>query len=91
MSHYILLYIKNYFAGFNYIDLFAGSGVGKLKDDDVVIAGSSLIALSAAVAPFTNAFFIEFKGEKLSLLEKRVEYLKELSKNEEYRDFIFTV
>ncbi len=90
---YVPLYtsiISRWFAGWNYIDLFAGSGVGKLEETDIVIAGSPIISLAFATKRFSNAYFVDIDRLKLSLLKHRVELLKELSRQDTYRDYIFT-
>jgi len=82
--------IKTRFAEFNYIDLFAGSGLNKFEDSNIILAGSPIIALSFATKPFSKAFFIDLSQGKITLLKNRISRLKELSKKMEYREFIFS-
>ncbi len=86
---YVSIIGKRY-AEFNYIDLFAGSGLNKFEDTDILISGSPVIALSFAPKTFTNAYLVENESSKLSLLKRRVNLLKDLSGTGEYRDYIFT-
>lgn len=82
--------IRHRFAEFNYIDLFAGSGLNRLEDTNVLVAGSPLIAPSFAPAPFSRAYLVDRDPDKIALLKKRIEYLKELSMDERNREVIFS-
>ncbi len=82
--------IGSRYADMNYIDLFSGSGVNKLEDTDIVIAGSPIIALALARIPFNHAYFNDTDGRKICMLKKRVEKLKELSTKNRYREVIFS-
>ncbi len=82
--------LKHRYAEINYIDLFAGSGVNRFEDTDIILAGSPIIALSFAAHPFSNAYMVDTSSAKLALLERRVELLKELSAQRVHRDYIFS-
>ncbi len=90
---YVPLYTKiisRWYAEWNFIDLFSGSGVGKLEDTDIILPGSPIIGLSFASVPFTKAFFIDLSRCKIARLRKRISLLKELSKNNNYRKIILS-
>jgi three-Cys-motif partner protein len=55
-----------------YIDLYAGSGLCRIKGRDRVLLGSPLIALSVD-APFNRYIFCESNPERFSALKTRVE------------------
>lgn len=82
--------IEPRYGGFNYLDLFAGSGANKLENSDIIIAGSPIIALSFASSPFTKAYLVENNPLKLEMLKRRVEYLTQLSRSDEHREYIFS-
>jgi three-Cys-motif partner protein len=54
----------------NYIDLFAGSGKCRVRDDGKVHLGSPLLALTAP-RPFTNYFFADCVAESVEVLKER--------------------
>jgi three-Cys-motif partner protein len=62
-----------------YVDLYAGSGLCRIKGRDQVLLGSPLIALSVD-APFDRYIFCESDPERFSALKARVE--KNYSKND---------
>jgi three-Cys-motif partner protein len=55
-----------------YVDLYAGSGLCRIKGRDQVLLGSPLIALSVD-APFDRYIFCESDPERFSALKSRVE------------------
>jgi three-Cys-motif partner protein len=55
-----------------YVDLYAGSGLCRIKNRDQVLLGSPLIALSVD-APFDRYIFCESEPERFSALKTRVE------------------
>ena len=55
-----------------YVDLYAGSGLCRIKGRDQVLLGSPLIALSVDV-PFDRYIFCESDPERFSALKARVE------------------
>lgn len=55
-----------------YLDLYAGSGLCRIKGRDQVLLGSPLIALSVD-APFNRYIFCESSPERFSALKARVE------------------
>ncbi len=57
-----------------FIDLFAGSGVSRIKDTDQVVEASPLIALRVA-SPFTHHIFCDKDEKLLDALRVRVERL----------------
>jgi three-Cys-motif partner protein len=54
----------------NYIDLFAGPGKCRVKDDGRIHLGSPLLALTAP-RPFTNYFFADCDIESVEVLKQR--------------------
>ncbi len=60
---------KKYYDGAVYIDLFAGSGLVKLKETGDIIAGSSLCALSDPKLSFDYAVCVEKDRKKSQVLE----------------------
>ncbi len=90
VPHYTKI-ISSRYKEYYFLDFFAGSGVGKVKKyEDVVIAGSPIIALSFTTNPFSGAIFFELNKKKLELLKSRIEHLIELSKKDEHRKYIFS-
>lgn len=90
---YVPLYTKiigTRYAEWNFIDLFSGSGVGKLEDTNIILPGSPIIGLSFASVPFTRAFFTDTNYQKIGRLVKRVNLLKELSIDDHYREVILS-
>ncbi len=55
-----------------YIDLFAGAGRAKIRENEQVVGTSATIALSVK-KPFDKYIFCEQDEKKLSALEKRIE------------------
>ena len=64
--------MKNKWTTRVYVDLFAGSGLCRIKGRDQVLLGSPLIALSVD-APFDRYIFCESNLERFSALKARVE------------------
>ncbi len=62
--------MKNNWEQLIYIDLFAGSGYAKIKDDNKILKTSSLIAASIAT-PFTKYVISEFDKSKIDALQTR--------------------
>jgi three-Cys-motif partner protein len=54
----------------NYIDLFAGSGKCRVRDDGKIHLGSPLLALTAP-RPFTNYFFADADAGSIEVLKER--------------------
>jgi three-Cys-motif partner protein len=54
----------------NYIDLFAGSGKCRVRDDGKIHLGSPLLALTAP-RPFTNYFFADADAGSIEVLKQR--------------------
>lgn len=63
---------RKYYDGAVYVDLFAGSGLVKLKETGDVIAGSPLCALSNNELNFDYAVCIEKDRKKSQVLENRL-------------------
>ena len=64
-----ILSTKPWIRGYYYIDAFAGSGKPKLRDEEIFVDGSPLIALRLK-KPFTGYFFIEQEPWRVESLEK---------------------
>lgn len=88
--------IEKYFAEFYYVDLFSGSGLGYISEEDVKeavrtftgtlrIAGSPLIPLSIVRKPFSRIYLNDMDQNKILLLRKRIEAASAASKNLEYK------
>jgi three-Cys-motif partner protein len=71
---------KKYYDGSVYIDLFAGSGLVKLKETGDIVAGSPLCALSHPAQNFDYAVCVEKDKKKATVLESRLS--KILSKDQ---------
>ncbi|MDH3764989.1 MAG: three-Cys-motif partner protein TcmP [Nitrosopumilus sp.] len=63
---------KKYYDGAVYIDLFAGTGLVKLKETGDIIAGSPVCALSANESNFDYAVCVEKDKKKSQVLENRL-------------------
>lgn len=64
--------MKNKWDRLVYIDLFAGAGYAKIKNDNKIIQTSSLIAMNIPY-PFTDYIVSEFDEDKLDALKARIE------------------
>src|SRR5688572_18401858 len=64
--------MKNNWKQLVYIDLFAGAGYAKIKNENTILKTSSLIA-GAVPYKFTKYIIAEKDSEKLSALQKRME------------------
>lgn len=63
---------RRYYDGAIYVDLFAGSGLVKLKGTGDIIAGSPLCALSNNELNFDYAICVEKDRKKSEILDKRL-------------------
>ena len=81
-----LYYLERYMEVFNasmkdkwskraYIELFAGPGVGIVRDSGQIIKGSPLLAIEQAV-PFGHYVFVDINTDALSALQKRAKRLR---------------
>jgi len=81
-----LYYLGRYMAVFNasmkdkwpkraYIELFAGPGLGIIRNSGQITKGSPLLAIEQAV-PFGRSVFVDINTEALSALEKRAMQLR---------------
>jgi three-Cys-motif partner protein len=59
--------------GAAFVDLFAGPGRARIRDDGEIIDGSPLIALKHPEAPFTKVILCDLDEENVAALRKRVE------------------
>ncbi len=81
LAYYAPTYIrilKNRKKVLNYVDLFAGSGVIRLKEVDLNFPGSPLIIKFLIKESFTNYFFVDNDSNKLLQLQ---ELLKDTNQN----------
>jgi three-Cys-motif partner protein len=60
-----------------YIDVLAGAGVTQIKDHDVAIAGSPLIATTMSDTPLDRYYFIEKRSDRADALAARLDYIDE--------------
>ena len=65
---------KKVFEKCYYVDLFAGSGLNKIKKDFII--GSPLICSLKYSERFNSLFFCEYKDELFDALNKRLNYIK---------------
>lgn len=59
--------------GAGFVDLFAGPGLARVKDDAAVIDGSPLIALDHQEAPFTKLVLCDTDEENVNALKHRAD------------------
>lgn len=83
-----LFYLQKYMSIFNasmkgkwgkraYIELFAGPGLGIIRNTGQIINGSPLIAIEQPIA-FTRHIFVDINKSAVDSLEKRIRYSKSL-------------
>lgn len=76
-SYYNAIYthiIKEHYNEYYYIDPFAGSGMTKIEGVEEPIPSSALLAAKVKY-PYTKLFLSDMNGERLELLEKRLDKL----------------
>lgn len=76
---------KQPWAALNYIDLEAGPGKNRVKENDAVFLGSPLIALTTEYA-FDNYFFVEEKRENFESLQRRAQASPHFARVKPYND-----
>ncbi len=69
--------INKYFDNKYYVDLFAGSGINRMKNKGDFLIGSPLIAALKYRNKFTKLFFCENNLSLFDALKERVDYFKE--------------
>jgi len=69
--------INKYFDNKYYVDLFAGSGINKMKNKKDFLIGSPLIATLRYRNKFTKLFFCESDLSLFDSLKERLDYFKE--------------
>lgn len=69
--------IKNYFDDKYYVDLFAGSGMNKMKNKKDFLIGSPLISTLKYRDKFSKLFFCENNLSLFDALKERMDYFKE--------------
>ncbi len=60
-----------------YIELFAGPGLGVIRDTTQIINGSPLVAIEQPIG-FTRHIFVDINKSVIDALEKRIKYSKSL-------------
>lgn len=69
-----------------YIDVFAGSGITKVRGEDEYVIGSAIIAATMFHTRFREWHFFEQCSEKANALRKRLDYLAEETDLELHRE-----